>query len=75
MNEYDKQSNNVGFNNVVSIDTTTFDSLARALYPANKNMTGITYLAVFKPLLFSYRYLLHAIHSISDRKLMMLLSF
>ena len=30
MNEYDNQSNNVGFNNVVSIDTTTFDSSVRA---------------------------------------------
>ena len=31
MDRYDKQSNNVGSNNVVSIDTTMFDSLARAL--------------------------------------------
>ena len=31
MNGYDKQSNNVGCNNVVSIDTTMFDSLASAL--------------------------------------------
>ena len=31
MNGYDKQSNNVGSNNVVSIVTTMFDSLARAL--------------------------------------------
>ena len=31
MNGYYNQSNNVGSNNVVSIDTTTFDSLATAI--------------------------------------------